>query len=208
MKSTRVPSLFHWNVYQPERRIDFNSFFWASESGGVLIDPMPASAATEEFVLAQGGATSVVLTNADHLRATERWKELTGARVFAPRAESSALSKHEGLVDDWFEQDGQLPAPIGASIQAFPLRGGKSPGEVALYIPSLRALVFGDAVRSHDSGAFRLLPDGKITDRAQLARDVRGLRDLNAEVYLLGDGDSFFWAGRSAFLNFLRDLSD
>ncbi|MGA0869484.1 MAG: hypothetical protein ACO3UM_11180 [Planctomycetota bacterium] len=106
----------------------------------------------------------------------------------------------------FYEGRSDLPDGLGDEIDVRWVRGGKTAAEAVLYLEPLRALVFGDIVRSHVSGQLMLLPDAKLTDRAQAIRDVLALRDINQHAILLGDGDSLWTGARSAFLEFLRDL--
>jgi len=206
MKDTFLPGLHTWSSYQEDRRIDFNSFFWALPQGGVLIDPLPMSDAQSRFVTAHGGARWIVLTNADHWRATHELKRRFEASVYAPQSDHAWLGDRVADVDGWFASRGDLPEPIRDLIDVRWIRGGKTPAEAVLYLEPLRALVFGDAVRSHASGTLRLLPDDKIADPAQVRQDVLALRDVNQVAVLLGDGDSLWTGARSAFLDFLREL--
>ena len=65
MKATAIEDLFLWSVYQPERRIDFNGFYWRRDDGGVLIDPMPLREDSADWLRGpQGGVRWIVLTNA------------------------------------------------------------------------------------------------------------------------------------------------
>jgi hypothetical protein len=206
MKDTLLEGLHAYSEWQPDRRIDFSSFFWARPEGGVLIDPLPLSDAQRGFVAERGGVRSILLTNADHWRATSVLREALGARVAAPAADREALGARAAEVDVFFEQRTELPDGLGDEIDIRWVRSGKTAAEAVLYLEPLRALVFGDVVRSHVSGQLMLLPDAKLEDRGQVVRDVLALRDINQHAILLGDGDSLWTGARSAFLEFLRDL--
>lgn len=206
MKDTILSGLHTWGVFQDTRRIDFNGFFWARPDGGVLIDPMPMTEAQLRFVDDHGGVAWIVLTNADHFRATSELKPRLGAAVFAPEGDHAWLGDRAAEVDGWFAHRGQLPDGLRDAVDVRWIRGGKTPAEAVLHLEPLRALVFGDAVRSHRSGELRLLPDDKIADREQVVADVMALRDVNVEAILLGDGDSLWTGARGAMLDFLREL--
>ena len=197
MKATRVPDLFFWSVYQPDRRIDFNGFYLCRSAGGVLIDPMPLAEESMAWLADQpGGVAWIVLTNADHLRDAIAMRERLNARIVAPAGDRSLL---QDCADDWYGSGLPLPDSLAASIDVYWLRGGKTDAEAVLHLRSMQALLFGDAVRSHESGVLRLLPEAKIVDREQLVADLCALRDLEFEVVLLGDGDSLFTGAAEAF---------
>ena len=209
MKSTRLDGLFMWGAWQPDRRIDFNGFYWSRTGrpgGGVFIDPMPLSEDRAAFAGEHGGARWVLVTNADHLRAAGDVKERIGAQVWAPAADRERFAAHEAVVDDWYGQTADLPAELAADIDVYLVRGGKSPVEAALHLKPLRALVFGDIVRSHASGRLTLLPEPKIADRARVVADLAQLAELDVEALLLGDGDSYFNDGASHLGRFVASL--
>ncbi len=206
MKSTILEGIHYWSSFQSDRGIDFNGFFWERPGGNVLIDPMPLDAGQLKAVQEAGGARWILITNFDHLRAGPELKEALGAEILAPAAERDAFTKHGELVDHWFEGADDLPGELGREISVHSLPGGKSPGEVALYLEGPRALLFGDVVRSHVSGALRLLPDPKISDRAALVEALQPLRKHAAQSILLGDGDSFWRDGAACFAALLDEL--
>lgn len=206
MKDTILSGLHTWSQFQDKRRVDFNGFFWARPEGGLLVDPLPMTGDQVRFVDEHGGARWIVLTNADHWRATGELKPRFRAEVFAPAGDRSWLGERAAMVDGWFEHRGQLPAGLREVVDVRWIRGGKTPAEAVLYLEPLRALLFGDAVRSDRCGGLRLLPDDKIADRDQVVADLLALRDVHQHAVLLGDGDSLWTGARSAFLEFLRDL--
>ena len=104
MKSTKFEGLFYWGAYQPDRRIDFNGYFWArSGAGNVLIDPMPLQADQLDFVRDHGGAETILLTNFDHLRAAIELKDVLETSLAAPRGEQERFGDAASHVDHWYE---------------------------------------------------------------------------------------------------------
>ncbi|MCA8943038.1 MAG: MBL fold metallo-hydrolase [Planctomycetes bacterium] len=204
MKPTRKDGLFLWNVYQPDRRIDFNGFYWARH-GGVLVDPMPLSDTAIAWLREHGGVRWIVVTNADHVRAAPELRAAFGARVLAPETDRAVLEASQA--DAWFGETTPLPAELAMTTEVRWLHGGKTGAEAVLYFRPLRAILFGDAVRSHEIGRLRLLPDAKVADRARLIADVRSLADLEFDAILLGDGDCLFTGARRAFDELLATLA-
>lgn len=197
MKSTALADVYYAGAYQPERRIDFNGFLWARAGGGVLIDPMPLTPEQAEFAAGTGPIDWILLTNFDHLRAAPELAAHCGAKIVAPAGERERFGDRAALVDHWFERREDLPGDLAATIDVHLLRGGKSPVEAAFVLEPLRAVVFGDLVRSHESGVLRLLPEPKLADRARALADVAALPGPFAAV-LLGDGDSLFNGAQDA----------
>ena len=193
MKSTRFDGLYTWSVYQPDRRIDFNGFYLAGEAGGVLVDPMPLDAEQLAQLREAGGARYVLVTNADHLRAGAELAAELGADLVAPEPDRARFAPEaQGAVAAWYGPDRPLPEPLGGAFEVCWLGGGKSELEPALWWRTGAAWIFGDLVRSHESGRLRLLPAPKLSDPARAARDVAELCARPAQAVLLGDGDSLW----------------
>jgi uncharacterized cupin superfamily protein len=207
MKKTILEGLYLWSAFQPERGIDFNGFLWVRPDGGnVLIDPLPLDEARTAFVREKGGARWILITNADHWRATEALRGAFGAEVCAPAAEKERLARDGRRADHIFDGAGGLPAALRDEVVVLPVRGGKTAGEVALYLKPLHALVFGDVVRSHASGRLTLLGDDKLSDKAAVVESLRRAIPLPFEAVLVGDGDCVFQDAREAFFRMLDDL--
>jgi hypothetical protein len=202
MKSTRLEGIRYWGQYQPDRRIDFNGFHWQSPAGGVLIDPMPLDGDQLEELRGLGGAAWILVTSKEHLRAAPELREALGARLLAPAEERERLGEAAAEVDGWFSRTEDLPPELAQHLEVIPLHGGKSPMEPAFYLKALQALYFADLVRSHASGALRLLPEEKIRDRAEVLVSLREVADLPVEAVLLGDGDGIYRGAEEA----LREL--
>lgn len=202
MKSTVLDGLEYWGAYQPDRRIDFNGFYWRGPTP-VLVDPMPLGEEQLARLEELGGAEAIVLTNFDHLRATRELKARLGARVHAPEGERARFGDAADLVDVWYADGDALPEGLDVHW----IRGGKSEVEAALILEPLDALLFGDVVRSHVSGALRLLPDEKLSDRAAVVESLQPLARRKVRALLLGDGDNVFQGAQSVWGAFLTELA-
>lgn len=206
MKATSLDGLHCWSAWQPEQAIDFNGFFLEIPGGNILVDPLPLDEARLAFARRRGGATHVLVTNADHWRATDQARTALGARVIAPAGERERLGDRAGSVDIWLASAGDLPEPLREAIEPFFLRGGKSPVEVALHLKRQKALLFGDLVRSRASGRLTLLPDGKLRDKPLALESLRPLLGRSFDAVLLGDGDCIFTGGREALFSMLDEM--
>jgi uncharacterized cupin superfamily protein/glyoxylase-like metal-dependent hydrolase (beta-lactamase superfamily II) len=207
MKKTILENLYVWNAFQPERGIDFNAFFWVRPGGdNVLIDPLPLDEAKAAFIRERGGARWILVTNADHWRASDAVRDAFRAAVYAPAAERERLARDGRKTDHGFDGNGGLPAELREEVTALPVRGGKTEGEMALYLKPLRAIVFGDVVRSHVSGRLTLLPDEKLSDKGAVLDSLRRAIPLPFEAILVGDGDCVYQDAREAFFRMLDGL--
>ncbi|MFT7671044.1 MAG: hypothetical protein ACI8X5_003759 [Planctomycetota bacterium] len=207
IKATRLEGLSYWGEYQPERGIDFNGFHWQRAQGGVLIDPMPLDAEGVAKLKELGGARWILITNAEHLRAGVTLKQAFGAKLLAPTQERERLGDKATEVDEWFEDQSSLPEDLRDDVQVFALLGGKSPMEPALYLEPLGAFYFADLVRCHQSGRPRLLPEPKLSDKAQVISSLQALPELSIEALLFGDGDGIYNGAEATFQSFIEELN-
>ena len=97
MKKVMFDDMYCWSVFNDVRQIDFNGHLWVRESGNVLIDPVPMSDGDLEQFDALGGAKWIVVTNRDHEREADFFKQRTGAEVVAHAADAELL---EVVVDN------------------------------------------------------------------------------------------------------------
>ncbi len=199
MKALHKPNLFCWSVFNEERNLDFHSVLWTSANGNVAIDPLPLSEHDRRHVEALGGVQDIVITNSDHMRGAAELSASSGARVWAPALE---LAKFEHLNARGASEEN----PPVAGLEVFELHGSKTPGELAILIEH-HTLIVGDLVRGHRAGRVNLLPDAKLTSRAEALSSLRRLTEIQSlEAVLVGDGWPVFHGGRHALNALLIEL--
>jgi len=189
MQKTVVADLWTWKRWQPDRSMDFNSWFCKGDVN-VAIDPLEPDADDLRQIEDMGGIDWVVLTNRDHERATKLFVERFDAKVAAGDGDADQL----GVGVTQRLGDGEL----FHGWRVIALDGFKSPGEIALYSGVRKTVVVGDSVLGDPAGSLRFLPDGKLEDpqRAILSmRRVRGVARL--DNVLVGDGAPIYGNGRA-----------
>lgn len=176
-----LPGVFSWPWFSSRHGYDFNGTFVRDPGGNLCIDPVEPS---DEVLdrLAKEGVAQVLLTNRNHVRATNRIRERTGARVAIHPADAAYAREQGASVDSELH--------VADRIGPFTVLGlpGKSPGEVAFFDPARGLLVVGDAVIGNPPGRLSLLPDQVMDDPALLRRSVRQLLELEPRSVLVGDG--------------------
>lgn len=188
MKSLHRPDLYTWSSFDTDRNVDFNSIAWIRPEGNVLIDPLPLSNHDRDHLNSLGGATWIVITNSDHVRAAKDIAQLTGAAIAAPAAEKENFP----IPADRWLSDAEEVVP---GLKAIEMHGSKTPGELALLLEET-TLITGDLVRAHKAGSLMILPDAKLKNREEAVASVRKLASLNGiEAVLVGDGWSVFRSG-------------
>jgi Metallo-beta-lactamase superfamily len=188
MKSLHRPDLYCWSEFDADRNVDFHSIAWIRPEGNVLIDPLPLSEHNWLHLEALGGAQWIVITNSDHLRASQEIAAKTGAQIAAPQGEKDSFPIP---VQRWLS-DGDS---IVSGLESIELHGSKTPGELALVLQGT-TLITGDLVRAHRAGSLMLLPDAKLIDRSQAIHSVQRLAALDQiTAVLVGDGWQIFQDG-------------
>lgn len=188
MKALHRTDLFGWSSFDEARNVDFHGLLWRRVEGNVLVDPMPLTAHDRAHLEELGGVAWIVVTNSDHLRATEEIASWSGALIAAPAAESETWV---GRVDRWLgEGDELLPG-----LRVVAMSGSKTEGELALVLDGT-TLITGDLIRAHRAGSLMMLPDGKLKDRSAAVASVVRLATLaSIETVLVGDGWHVFGDG-------------
>ena len=184
-----LDGVFVWSCFSPEKRFNFNGHIFKTPHGTVMTDPVSLTPDDLSYIEAAGLKPDVlVITNRNHIRAREdvlaRWKLQT---VLHDLEADSA-----GIRPDWNVEDGD--DVYGLKVVHLP---GKSPGEIALFWPERRLLLAGDALIA-PYGKIKTVPDEKMDDPAQLKRSLRGLKSLDFDVLLVGDGDPVLSGAKAA----------
>lgn len=181
----RIPGAWMWSAWQPDRGMAFNSYLFETPDGAVAVDPLPLDEDSAQWIAANGGLRTIVLTNRDHRRDAQSLRERFGARVIAHAAEAE---RFDIPIDATFAAGDEVFA--GARALAIPY--GKTPGEIALHLPAARAAVVGDAIIGAPAGALSLLADEKLADPKRLLIALRALWALQLDALLLCDGQPVF----------------
>ncbi|MFW6049528.1 MAG: MBL fold metallo-hydrolase [Myxococcota bacterium] len=196
MKRLHREGLYGWSVFDTDRNLDFHGTAWVREGGNVLVDPVPMGEHDLAHLKSLGGATWIVVTNSDHVRAADELARALFAKLAGPAAEQQTL----GLACDRWLSDGD---EVVEGMRVMELEGSKTPGELALVIAP-DTLVCGDLVRGPVGGRLSLLPDEKLTDKAAALASVRRMAEIEGiEAVLVGDGWPVFRDGRARLLDLL-----
>ncbi len=197
MQPLELDGVWMWSSWQDDRAMAFNSYFIAREDGNIAVDPLPPSPATLAEMERLGGVRTIVLTNRDHRRDAAAFRERFGAQVIASAREA-------GLFDvpiDATVRDGEevFPGAIAVAIEH-----GKTPGEIAIYLPRSETAIVGDAIIGSPAGSLSFLADEKIGDPVALALSLRRLWARRLRALLLCDGQPLFCGADDALATLLE----
>ncbi|MFZ0041350.1 MAG: hypothetical protein WAK93_08590 [Solirubrobacteraceae bacterium] len=158
--------------------------WWAAATsrGLLLIDPLVADwAGIDELVSRHGACAGVVRTIHWHERSVAQAAERYGASVWAGTAPDGA-GPHP---PDRRLRDGD---ELWDGIQAFAV---ERVDEIALWLPTQKALLFGDAMLRSETGELRVCPDSWTQPdggSARLRAVLAGLTRLPVEHVLVSHG--------------------
>jgi glyoxylase-like metal-dependent hydrolase (beta-lactamase superfamily II) len=172
--------LVFWQGYDPAVKTDLSSHAVATPEGWVIVDPIALQEEAMEELRSLGKVAAVVLTNGNHARAAEVYREKMGADIFAHEKARGEIS----IVNVKWLGDGE-----GISgLEALHL-SGFAPGEIALYAPGHGGtMLMGDALINLESTGFVLLPE-KYCDEPKAAREsARKLLQFSFEVMTFAHG--------------------
>jgi hypothetical protein len=176
------PGLWYWTAIHPTwYDNEVGSYAWDAGSTVVLLDPLSPPTLVDE--LASGKEVATVLTCDWHDRSAPELVQRLGSRIHAPAGGDGKLEA------ELFEPGAALPAEIDSY-------GATHPGEVALWIGELNALVLGDALITKDGEL--IIPPSWLPENVTVA-DVQErlapLLELPVELVLTTHGEPVREAG-------------
>lgn len=179
---TIAGDILTWPWFSQPHGYNFNGFLIPGGAGNLVIDPVEPSE-DDLRELTSKGVSRVLLTNRNHVRAANRIKSSTGARVALHPADADYARGQGAEIDDELNVNEKIGQLVVVGVP------GKSPGEVALHWPERRILIVGDAVIGNAPGRLSMLREKVMDDPARLRESVRGLLALDFDTMLLGDGE-------------------
>ncbi len=172
--------LAFWQAYAPTLKVDLSCSALQIGSKLLFIDPIPLAKPALAELAASGTPSGVILTNANHERASALFAKQFGIPIFAPVEALPELSSTTPPVQAF--EDG---ATILGAITTIALPGG-APGETALYWPGNGGvLIFGDALINLDSTGFDFLPDRYCNNAKTLRLSARERLRFHADLSVM-----------------------
>jgi glyoxylase-like metal-dependent hydrolase (beta-lactamase superfamily II) len=204
-----LPRIFTWGSTYEDRPWDLNGYALALEKGTILIDPPAANDSDWPKFEALKPISRIILTNRDHVRDAELFRQRFGARLIAGAEEAKHFAP---VVIDEMVREGDVIAGLLRVIHL----PGKSPGEIALLLDSKShaaarehggILFLGDAIIGNPPGELGLIPEEKLDDPALLRQSLRKLLDYQFDVLLFCDGKPMLHGGKEAVEKFVRTIN-
>jgi glyoxylase-like metal-dependent hydrolase (beta-lactamase superfamily II) len=192
-----LEGVWSWSVWKAGafKGVAFNGTYLELGDERVVIDPPPLTSWDLDHMRALGAPTRVVVTNVNHLRASDEVCATFDATLHVPAADAEALAHPEA--ETYADGD------VLFGLRVLTLAHQKSPGESVLYSSERKLLLVGDALIGTPRGSLCMLPDAKFSDVGAARRELGRLRELELEALIMGDGDSILSGGSAAIEAFL-----
>ncbi len=201
MQKLAIEGLYMWSVWQSDRNVHFNSYFYKYADTNIAVDPLAWLPEDEAEMLGFGGVAWIVVTNRDHERRTHELAQSFGAKIAASEQDAPLLA----CAVDRKLKHGEEIVP---GLRVIALEGLKSPGEIALHFEERRVAIVGDALWGDPAGSVRLLRDDKLLDPKAAVRSLRRLWALRLKTLLVGDGANIYADADRVIGEYLQSRSD
>ncbi|MEQ1853323.1 MAG: hypothetical protein ABMA01_17220 [Chthoniobacteraceae bacterium] len=170
--------LFSWQAYEPAVKCDLSSAAVVTPAGLLLIDPIALAKPALADLVKAARPSAIVLTNGNHARDADAYRQEFGIPVWVHEAAGAALE----IKADAVLADGGI-APGGLRVMTLP---GAGPGEIALLCGEVAFL--GDAIVNLPPEGLRLLPAKYCSDPAALRGSLRKLLSCEFDVMTFAHG--------------------
>jgi Metallo-beta-lactamase superfamily len=173
-------SLAFWHAFDPKAKAELFSTACRTDRGILFIDPIPLAEAALQELLEGSSPAGIVVTNANHWRASCELAKKLSISIFAHADSGLTEECHvEPLVD------GQI---LFDSIHIISIPGGAL-GEIALHLPDKKgSLIVGDALIHFEPYGFTFLPAKYCLDHKLMRRSLQKLLPFAAGRILFAHG--------------------
>jgi glyoxylase-like metal-dependent hydrolase (beta-lactamase superfamily II) len=196
------PAVYVWSGWQAERQLYFNGYVARTPQGKVLIDPP----CCDEYLLvafeAFGVVDAIILTNADHERASAEIAETLGLPVWIHEADAHLLKRPPNRTF----KTGEL---LLDCLQVLSVPNQKTAGECALWWEAETTLFVGDAFIAAQQDKLTLLAAEKYADIPQAKTSLLETFlpfQPSVSAILLGDGEPVLRNAPAVLGQFLSSL--
>ncbi len=176
-----VPGLWSWSSLHEEWKVDFTSAAWNGTDGLVLVDPVKLDDANLAKLEQAGRPIAVLLTNQNHERDADWFRQRYGIRIHVHR---DAVPGIEIKPDEFFCDGAVLPG----GLQAIHVPG-VCPSMTAFYTPSSGGIMMVGDVLMHSKEGLAFLPDAYCDDPKQNRASARKLLAYEFDTLTFAHGD-------------------
>ena len=191
-------NFFVWQAYDRQLKTDLCSSAVTTQQGIFLIDPIPLEDGALKELRQGGTVAGVIVTNANHLRASHHFSTDFGVPIFT-RNESISPSFPPDVT---VVEDGTTISPELTVISI----EGAAPGEIALYFAEHGGtLVLGDALINFEPYGFTFLPRKYCSNQKQMRCSLRKLGRCRFDKLLFAHGAPILSEGDARLQRLLNE---
>jgi glyoxylase-like metal-dependent hydrolase (beta-lactamase superfamily II) len=193
----QLPSnLTIWHAYDRTAKVELFSTAVMTSDGLVVIDPVDLNIRARSELEALGPVASIVISNANHRRASDFFGKRYAAPIFAP----AELADQDLAL-------GKLAEGEISGLQIIAIDGA-APGEFAIYDQrDGGALIVGDSLINFEPYSFNFLPPKYCTNHKQMIRSLKRLLDFQFERLLFAHGEPIISRARKRLALLLHEVS-
>lgn len=187
-----------WRGYDSAVKAELYSSCLRISDETYLVDPIPLQKEVLDELVGSGRVAGIVVTSANHHRASVQFADHFSAPIFA-RSEtfSAPVPRRFTRVTDNEE--------ISPVLHVVALEGAAS-GEIALlYTPNSGTFIVGDALINFEPYGFAFLPGKYCSNQKQMRRSLRRLLDYKAERILFAHGTPILAGASDRLRSLLHD---
>jgi glyoxylase-like metal-dependent hydrolase (beta-lactamase superfamily II) len=178
-----MDGIWMWSIFVEEQDTDLNGYLvQTSENEAFIVDPPCAGPEVLDSFEPLPKLTMIVITNSNHERSAQQFKEKFRIPVYAHRQDAPLMSV---AVDRVFEDSELLPG----GWQVIQLEHQKTAGESALYHLERRIVILGSALIGKPFQHLSMLPDDQYASKAAFVQGLKRLLSLDVRTILLTVGD-------------------
>ncbi|MDQ6933646.1 MAG: cupin domain-containing protein [Candidatus Eremiobacteraeota bacterium] len=177
-----IPDAYFWSQWQAEHSLLANSYFFSTDGGNAVVDPLPFDESARAQIEKLGGISTILVTTPDHEREAQAFSQRYGATIIMRPG-------HEEEV---------FPGAIAIRLQ-----DQKSEHEFAVSIPAHHTVVVGDSILGTPAGGLSMLSDRKYADVRKATLGLRRILRENPHTLLVGHGQSIFGGAYDAVYRLL-----
>jgi uncharacterized cupin superfamily protein len=166
-----LPEAYFWSAPFEPQPVAANGYLFLTETGNVVIDPLPLDEAGHAQIQQLGGVSRVIVMSPDRGNAAQTFAARYGATIVAGARHRERL--FEGAV-------------------AIALENQKREHEFAIGIPGRQTVLAGDCLFGAPAGALSMRSNDEYTDAKSAALGLRRILAVNPEVLLVSYGQSIF----------------
>lgn len=179
-----LPRIWEWSWFSEEKGLTFNGHLLAIGEHRILVDPPIMDAATLHEIQTGGPIDYIVITNRDHEREADTYRQAFQCRIMVPEDDAADMT----LQPDKTYKDGEL---LPGGVWVVQLADQKSRGESALFLEHGQGtMIVGDALLGIPDGSLSLLPPEKYADLSKARLGLQRLLKFPFDSLLVGDGTS------------------